>query len=260
VEMYFAPSDPWLQAVIHQVEAADYSIHFCVMSYTRFDLCNEMELRWLGVPGMEIRGVFDSSESGNADSQYLPMHGEGDYAWAPPADVLLDAETGILHHKYMVIDVNRSGSDPVMVTGSANWSNAACNENDENVIIVHDAPVANCYFQEFAARYAAAGGTGFLASGIDLEPQGRTQLFVEPNPAISRLQAFFSLSTAGRVTCDLYAVDGRQVSRLLDRVLAPGSHSVRWEEERSQPLPAGSYYLRLTTPKEVLTQRVILVR
>jgi len=260
VEMYFAPSDPWIQAVIREVRAADYSIHFCVMSYTRYDLCNEMEERWMNVPGMEVRGVFDSSESGNTSSQYFPMHGELEYAWNPPADVWLDAETGTLHHKYMIIDVNRSGSDPVLVTGSANWSNAAVEENDENVCIIHDAPVANCYFQEFGSRYAAAGGTGFLAAGIELAPEDRTGLLVDPNPALSSVQAFFALSRGGRVTCDLYGVDGRLVGRLLDRVLAPGDHAVSWGPERADPLPSGAYYLRLQTPEGTHTRRVTLVR
>jgi phosphatidylserine/phosphatidylglycerophosphate/cardiolipin synthase-like enzyme len=134
---------------------------------------------------MEIRGVFDSGESGNTYSQYFPMNGEGDYAWDPPADVLFDAETGILHHKYMVVDVNRGGSDPTVVTGSANWSNNAVNENDENVFIIHDPALANCFYQEFAMRYGAAGGTGDLAAGVEEVFAAPTGLRVEPNPAMT---------------------------------------------------------------------------
>ncbi|MBU1948608.1 MAG: hypothetical protein KJ927_07860, partial [Candidatus Eisenbacteria bacterium] len=77
IEIYFAPSDPWLGALIDQVETADLSINFCILSFTRFDLTNEMEDRWLNSPGMKIRGVFDSGESGNTGSQYFPMNGEG---------------------------------------------------------------------------------------------------------------------------------------------------------------------------------------
>ena len=36
------------------------------------------------------------------------MVGGGDYPWDPPADVWLDAETGSLHHKYMIFDVNET--------------------------------------------------------------------------------------------------------------------------------------------------------
>ncbi|MCK4413904.1 MAG: hypothetical protein KAY32_10185 [Candidatus Eisenbacteria sp.] len=261
VEVFFAPSDPWLQGIIHEVELADYSMHFSIMSFTRYDLTNEMEERWMSIPGMEIRGVFDSGESGNTYSQYFPMHGEGDYPWDPAADVLFDAETGVLHHKYMLIDVNRGGSDPVVVTGSANWSNNAVDENDENVFIIHDPALANCFYQEFAMRYTAAGGTGDLAADIVLLPESRPAFRVEPNPAISRLQASFSLAAPGRVVCDLYSVDGRRIDRLLDGELTAGVHTIHWREDRSrQPLASGAYFLKLVTPGGELTRRVTIVR
>jgi len=261
VELYFAPSDPWIAAYIDEVEHADYSIHFCVMSYTRFDLCDELELRWLGVPGMEIRGVFDSSESGNESSQYHPMHGDGDYAWNPPADVWLDAETGTLHHKYMLIDVNRSGSDPVVMTGSANWSNAAVGDNDENVVLVHDAAITNCYFQEFAARYHAAGGTGYLAADVAEAPAARLRLRVGPNPVAGELRAVFALPARDEVVCDLYGPDGRRVERLLARELDPGTHTLRWVPgTASRPVASGAYFLRLQTSQGTISRRVTLVR
>jgi len=261
VAMYFAPSDPWMPAYIDEVRHADYSIHFCVMSYTRFDLCDEMELRRNDVPDMEIRGVFDSSESGNENSQYFPMHGEGTYAWNPAADVWLDAETGTLHHKYMLLDVNRSGSDPVVLTGSANWSNAAVGENDENVIVVHDATIANCYFQEFAARYHAAGGTGYLAAAAGDDVAGRLRLSVGPNPAAGELRAIFALPARGEVVCDLYGPDGRCAKRLLARELDAGTHTLHWAPTTSGgSLPSGAYFLRLQTAEGTVSRRVTLVR
>jgi hypothetical protein len=231
------------------------------MSYTRFDLCDEMELRWMGVPGMELRGVFDSSESGNQSSQYPSMHGEGTYAWNPPGDVWLDGETGTLHHKYLIVDVNRSGSDPVVATGSANWSNAAVGENDENLLIVHDPVIANCYFQEFAARYTAAGGTGFLGADAPEGPAAAVRLRVGPNPVLGELQAVFGLARRGEVTCDLFGPDGRRVERLLARELDPGTHALRWATAgAARPLASGAYFLRLTTPEGTFSRRVTVVR
>ncbi len=261
VGMYFAPSDPWLPAVVDEVDEADFSMHFCVMSYTRYDLCDEMEIRWLTIPGMEIRGVFDSSESGNEYSQYIPMHGGGDYPWNPPADVWLDGETGTLHHKYLIVDVNRSGSDPTVATGSANWSTNAVSDNDENVIIIHDEVLANCYFQEFAARYHAAGGTGDLTSGIGITESALDALRVGPNPTPAGLQIAFALPAAGRVLCDLYTVDGRRLARLLDENLAAGEHSLAWERNAVQSrIPAGAYFLRVTTPQGTMARQVTLLR
>ena len=259
VELYFAPSDPWINALIYEVRDADVSINFCILSYTRYDLSNEMRDRWMDVPGFKLRGVFDSAESGNTYSQYHRMNGDGEYAWDPPADVLLDQETGTLHHKYMIIDHGRPGYDPVLATGSANWSNAAVNDNDENIVIVHDKVTANMYFQEFAARYQAAGGTDFL--GADAQPGGELAVMfrVGPNPVLFDLQASFTLESAGHVTCDLFAPDGRRVGQLANGSFSAGPHLLRWEPTDAA-LPSGIYYVRLTTPQGTWTRSMTVVR
>jgi phosphatidylserine/phosphatidylglycerophosphate/cardiolipin synthase-like enzyme len=42
------------------------------------------------------------------------------------------------------------GDDPIVVTGSANFSNASTKENDENMLIIRgDRRVADIYFTEF---------------------------------------------------------------------------------------------------------------
>ena len=258
--MYFAPSDGWLGALIQHVREADYSIDFCVLSYTRYDLCDEMEDRWMNVPGMAVRGIFDSGESGNQYSQYWPMSGIGDYAWNPVADVWLDAEYGTLHHKYMILDANRPASDPVIVTGSANWSTSAYDSNDENVFILHDDDIANQYFQEYADRYHAAGGTGIGSQGVDPAVAERIALRVGPNPAQFRLSVSFAMAAPGQVTCDLCSPDGRLVERIADRHMNAGAQTVNWEADQSHRLSSGVYYLRLHTPEGEWDRKVTLVR
>jgi len=66
-----------------------------------------------------------------------------------------DSVSGLLHHKYLIIDEDQPWSDPIVVTGSANWTNATdvSGGNDENTVIIHDANLANEFYQEFRARY-----------------------------------------------------------------------------------------------------------
>ncbi len=260
VRMYFAPSDPWLGAIVDEVREADHHIYFSILSFTRYDLGNEMKYRYYDIPGFAVRGVFDSAESGNSYSEYHSMIGTGEYPWDPPADVWLDAETGTLHHKYMIIDVDQP-SDPVLVTGSANWSTNAVDSNDENVLIIHDGAIANQYLQEFADRYHAAGGTELQATGavedeINLAEHFRTG----PNPALRTVEARFAISQAGAVTCDLFSPDGRLVTRMLDRTLEPGEYSLRWTPEAGRALPAGAYFIRLSTPQGEVTRQVTVLR
>ncbi len=77
--------------------------------------------------------------------------------WNNKGLTYFDGEDSLLHHKYMILDAN-SASDPMVVTGSMNWSANGDDTNDENTLIIHDAAIANQFYQEFAARYYMAFG------------------------------------------------------------------------------------------------------
>lgn len=62
-----------------------------------------------------------------------------------------------LHHKYMLIDAD-CYSEPIVITGSQNWSYNGELYNDENTLIIHSQDIANQYLQEFVERYREAGG------------------------------------------------------------------------------------------------------
>ncbi len=86
-----------------------------------------------------------------------------------------------LHHKYGIVDANNSLSDPLVITGSHNWTNSAENDYDENTLIIHDAVIANMYYEEFMARYAQITNT------TRIEGQEQTQVRVFPNPIVNTL-------------------------------------------------------------------------
>ena len=53
-----------------------------------------------------------------------------------------------IHTKYMLIDP--LGPDPLVITGSANFSDASTRKNDENMLLIRgDARVADLYLSEF---------------------------------------------------------------------------------------------------------------
>jgi len=72
-----------------------------------------------------------------------------------------DVTNGILHHKFMVVDQYAPNSDPITFTGSHNWSAAADNDNDENTLVIHDATMANIYYQAFVKRFVDNMGVLF---------------------------------------------------------------------------------------------------
>lgn len=60
----------------------------------------------------------------------------------------LNTHVSYVHSKFLLRDP--LGDDPIVVTGSANFSDASTKENDENMIIVRgDTRVADIYFTEF---------------------------------------------------------------------------------------------------------------
>jgi len=65
-------------------------------------------------------------------------------------------EQGLLHSKYMIIDQSSTASDPLVWTGSHNWSDAANVSNDENSIVIHDAAISNLFFQDLKYRFDKA--------------------------------------------------------------------------------------------------------
>jgi len=97
-------------------------------------------------------------------------------------DVRLKGESGIMHHKYMVVDQAHADSDPLVLTGSHNWSSSAHLRNDENTLIIHDQGVANAYYQEFVPRFR--NGEILVSTEDKKHPLlSDLQVQIYPNPA-----------------------------------------------------------------------------
>lgn len=57
-----------------------------------------------------------------------------------------------IHNKFMLVDP--LGKNPIVITGSANFSDGSTNTNDENMIVIrNDETVADIYFGEFMRMY-----------------------------------------------------------------------------------------------------------
>lgn len=76
-----------------------------------------------------------------------------------------------VHTKFLLIDP--LGDDPIVVTGSANFSKAATDANDENMLVVRgETSVADIYFTEFLRVYAHHA---FRESVKRAKDQGKTE-------------------------------------------------------------------------------------
>jgi phosphatidylserine/phosphatidylglycerophosphate/cardiolipin synthase-like enzyme len=141
---------------------------------------------------------------------------------------------GIFHHKYVIVDQDNAASDPLVLTGSHNWSAAANTNNDENTLIIHDQMIANQFFQEFSARWENDGNTNCLVTSV--KPIVSSTISLAPNPANEKLQVTLPRS-AGRIIRVL-TIDGKVVlskkasadeTTINIQALAPGAYLLQVE-------------------------------
>lgn len=173
-ECYFSPSDQTNDYLINTINSANTNLYFSSMVITRPDLASAIVAR--SQAGVETFGITNSSVNSTQWGTLL--------AGLPAGHMLENPDTSvIMHHKYLVVDHNDVNSDPLVWTGSHNWSNNANNKNDENSVVVHDANIANQFFQEFYARFISYGGV--ILDIVLNENKKAINLF--PNPASNEI-------------------------------------------------------------------------
>ncbi len=94
--------------------------------------------------GVRVIVVVEQSNENATGSQVAYLRGQG-------IDVVLDNNTYLMHHKFVIID------SEYVVTGSYNWTLSAEDRNDENVIIIRDREIAQLYEEEFRRILLEAG-------------------------------------------------------------------------------------------------------
>lgn len=145
VECYFSPSDGTHSKILGTIATADHSIHIATMLITKADIGYDLADK--NDEGVDVKVLInDFDQYGEPIVNTLKASLE--------EDVRLKGENGIMHHKYMIVDQGYADSDPILLTGSHNWSSSAQFRNDENTLIFHDQAVANAYYQEFVERFS----------------------------------------------------------------------------------------------------------
>jgi phosphatidylserine/phosphatidylglycerophosphate/cardiolipin synthase-like enzyme len=127
--------------LINLINRANRSVYVAVYSFTRDSLATA--LISAKERGVEVRVVIERERAYEQGSEYPRLKSAG-------VDVRLDGNPNSMHHKFMVID------GYIVVTGSYNWSSAAEDRNDENIVVIIDKDVAQRFVQEFERVWQAA--------------------------------------------------------------------------------------------------------
>ena len=158
---------------------------------------------------------------------------------------------GIMHNKYMIIDQSNPSSDPLVWTGSHNWSAGANNDNDENSVCIHDATLANIYYQNFVKIMTTAN----ILYGID-DPKGYSQgdVSVYPNPANGYVNVDVKANKQVTYRIDLLDLSGRIIKES-DETAAPGINHSRLDISNLQ---SGLYLLRISSRNGYYVQKLVV--
>jgi hypothetical protein len=213
MEVYFAPTDSIADtlAILFNRQAVK-SVYFCMLKF--FCPVVENELHALYGAGIDVAGVFDSSYSEREHSAFPRMKGKDvTGAWDPPADVFIDKGSGLLHHKYAIVNADTAAGDRIVTTGSFNWEQSEQQGTDDNMLVIHDATITNLYFQEFMARYRESGGTQVgISWGIAGESAVLQRATCYPNPFRDLTSLRFQLDRRVCVKLEIYDGLGNRIA------------------------------------------------
>ena len=172
VESYFSPSDKTAQKIVAAIDAAESQLAFAVLVFTENSLGTAVKDAY--DRGVDTKGIIDYVEFNGSEFEFL-MNNDVDVIDYQNDDGSQWPDGPTLHHKYAIIDYGAGvGSDnPLLITGSHNWSASANSIHDENTLMIYDHTLANIYYQEFSARFQG------LSSFEDVVLK---ELDVNPNP------------------------------------------------------------------------------
>ena len=150
VECYFSPTDGVNNRIINTINTANQDLSIATMLITRNEIADAIAASQAA--GVAVNVITNAMGNNGTTVNTILNAALGSHY---TSDVV---SGGILHHKYMIVDQGGSASDPMVFTGSHNWSAAADNDNDENSLIIHDASIANIYYQNFVYRFVENNG------------------------------------------------------------------------------------------------------
>ena len=226
MELYFSPSDQTTSKIHEVINSVDYTLEFALLEFTRDDLGDAI-IDVHNSFGTNIRGIMESTNS--QYSEFLNMTSAG---------VNVKSHSGIpntIHHKYAIADADITASDPILLTGSHNWSNNAENNSDENTLIIHDHITANIYLQEFTKRFDELATTSEINNLVDVEVK------VFPNPSIGTVNIDSELEIK---KINIYLQDGKLLRTL---------KSKSFDLERS-----AIYYLKIFTDSGYALKTIVV--
>jgi phosphatidylserine/phosphatidylglycerophosphate/cardiolipin synthase-like enzyme len=132
ITVYFSPSPEPEKAIIQRLQSAQQSVHVALYQLTDPEIAQALQETFHRA--LEIQILLDDDPS--RGSKGCLLLGAG-------IPVKEFADSGIMHHKFAVID------GALVITGSYNWTTSAQTRNEENLLVIESAELAQAFLGEF---------------------------------------------------------------------------------------------------------------
>ncbi|HTA81888.1 MAG TPA: phospholipase D-like domain-containing protein [Bacteroidia bacterium] len=239
VEVYFSPEDSagnpnygtnyrilsTMSKAKSEIDVAMYAFSYAVNSDSMIAKYNK---------GIFVSCVIDGGYSGDAPYAQLSnaigadvqLYNEGTKTNPTCKNIVPQL---LMHNKYMIVDPcnwnHTWGAQPIVETGSHNWSSAANTVNDENIMIIHDSAITNLFYQAYVATFKNAqvsqGASTFVGlqapcypidAGVNELPQTvAAGINLYPNPANTQLNVSVNNMKGETVSYQVYNLMGQTV-------------------------------------------------
>lgn len=243
IQVYFSPTDGAKTQLANVINSANSDLYFGIYTFTDNTAATDIKNRYAaGVTGFGIMDTYSSTYSPYTTLS-TPMGSN--------LKVYNGGSNSIYHNKMICVDPLNQFSDPQVGTGSFNWTSAAETSNDENFIVIHDATIANLYYQSLCQDFHTMGGAACTANttGIDKFDFGTDQVAVYPNPVIDALN--INVKNAGE-TLSVKIID--QLGKV---ILEKQSNQTNEMKLDLTDFSAGVYFVSASSGNKHYMQKII---
>jgi len=137
LRVYFSPSPEPERAILQTLYSSQKYVHAALYQLTDPEIADA--LLEIARRGIELKILLDDEPSRSSKGCLLRRAGIA---------VKQYVDTGIMHHKFAVVDGEK------VITGSYNWTTSAQTRNEENLLIIESPQLAQAFESEFSKLWA----------------------------------------------------------------------------------------------------------
>ena len=151
IEVYFSPQDNVGHVIQKKLLEANHSIEVAMFFLSDTMLLNTLALQ--KDRGIAVNLLLDNLTLGVRLGQVAGKKRRlRDFLAEHEIPYKKDGGGSHLHHKFAILDA-RTDSDPMVISGSHNWTKSAREKNDENILVIHSREIALKFHDWWAQSY-----------------------------------------------------------------------------------------------------------